>query len=231
MQLDERLRAIASFVQQGTVLADIGTDHAYLPIYLLEQKKILNAIATDVSDGPLLAAKSSIAAAGFQELIQTRKGDGLSPLSAGEVETITIAGMGGSTIAGIIARNMPVAQAVDNFILQPMGESRTLRRFLYQNAWVIDDEVLVREAGHLYQILSVKKATGQLVVPCELSLELGPVLKEKRPQYFKEHVQNIISKYRYICDNMAKSESAVKSEKYQTVQKFLQQLEVFWQCL
>ena len=231
MQLDERLRAIASFVPQGTVLADIGTDHAYLPIYLLEQKKITRAIATDVADGPLLVAKSSISAAGFQDLIQTRKGDGLSPLSADEVDTITIAGMGGSTIAGIIERNMLVAQAVDRLVLQPMGESGILRRFLYQNSWFIADELLVKESGHLYQILSVKKSTGQSIIPDKLALELGPVLKEKRPEYFKEHVQNVIFKYRYICDNMAKSENAVKSKKYQTVQKFLQQLEVFWQCL
>lgn len=231
MQIGQRLKKIASFVPPGVKMADIGTDHAYLPVYLIKENIVSEAIVTDITDGPLAAAKMSVDQAGFQAYVQIRKGDGLCPIKPGEVNVITIAGMGGTTIAGIIDRSLPAAKAADLLVLQPMGESAALRRFLYQNGWYLADEDLVEEAGHLYQVLLVKKADEIMFTPDDFTLEVGPVLKEKRPEFFKEHLQNIFLKYKHICESMEKSQKAVQSEKYFAAKQLLKQTEVFMKCL
>ena len=102
MQLSERLQAVADFVTPQSRLADVGTDHAYVPIYLAEKKIISRAIAMDVVDGPLQRARENIAVHRLEAVIETRKSDGLEALKPGEADTVVIAGMGGLLICRIL---------------------------------------------------------------------------------------------------------------------------------
>ena len=116
MQLSKRLRAVADFVTPQGRLADVGTDHAYVPICLMEEKKISGAIAMDIVDGPLQRARENIAAHHLETQIETRKSDGLEALRPGEVDTIVIAGMGGLLICRILEQGREVAATVPEWV-------------------------------------------------------------------------------------------------------------------
>ena len=102
VKLSNRLSAVASFVTDGNVLADVGTDHGYIPIYLLQEKRIKKAIAMDINAGPLQRAKEHIALYGLKDYIETRLSDGVEALMPGEADTILIAGMGGGLVMHIL---------------------------------------------------------------------------------------------------------------------------------
>ena len=121
MHIDRRLETIANLVPQGCVLADIGTDHAYLPVWLLEKQRIARAIAGDIAAGPCQAARTTVAQYGQHENVEVRQGSGLKVLSPGEADCIAIAGMGASTIISILDDDMEVAQSAKLLVLQPMA--------------------------------------------------------------------------------------------------------------
>ncbi|WP_337584774.1 class I SAM-dependent methyltransferase, partial [Phascolarctobacterium succinatutens] len=118
MHIDRRLETIANLVPQGCVLADIGTDHAYLPVWLLEKQRIARAIAGDIAAGPCQAARTTVAQYGQHEHVEVRQGSGLKVLSPGEADCIAIAGMGASTIISILEDDMEVAQSAELLVLQ-----------------------------------------------------------------------------------------------------------------
>ena len=121
----------AALVTQGYTLADVGTDHGYIPIYLLQQKKIPAAIAMDINEGPLERAKEHIALYGLQAYIQTRLSDGVAALKPGEVEAVLIAGMGGGLVMHILKDGEKVCQSAKELILQPQSEIERVRAVSY----------------------------------------------------------------------------------------------------
>ena len=153
IKLGPRLQAVASYVPVGAVLGDIGTDHAYLPVYLLQQKIIRKAIGVEKHKGPYESALQNVRSYGLAEWIDIRFGDGLKPLQKAEVDTLTIAGMGGTTILEILAGNPPVLEAVTRLILQPQGAEAQVRLSLLDQGWKIVDECLVEEDNRIYNVL------------------------------------------------------------------------------
>ena len=152
--LSKRLSAAADLVRHGARIADIGTDHAYLPIRLTLEKKISFALACDIVDGPLQSAKKNIAAFGLDgKSIMTLKTDGLHGVEEYRPEDILICGMGGELIARIISESEYVKDPGVSLILQPMSREEKLRLFLADNGFVIPDERIVSEGGKLYQII------------------------------------------------------------------------------
>ena len=127
-------------VTPGSILADIGTDHGYVPISLVQRKKIKKAIAMDVNKGPLKRAEEHIREAQLEEYIETRLSDGVKKLEVGEVNSILIAGMGGDLVIRIIKNGMEVCRSVDELILQPQSELGKVRKFLRENNFEIIDE-------------------------------------------------------------------------------------------
>ena len=121
MHLDKRLQAVAALVPEGVSLADIGTDHAYLPVWLWEQGRITRAVAGDIAAGPCRAARNTVAMYGAAGAIEVRQGSGLEVLTPGEVECIAICGMGGSTIISILEASMEIAKDAQRLVLQPMA--------------------------------------------------------------------------------------------------------------
>ena len=142
MHIDKRLETIANLVPQGCVLADIGTDHAYLPVWLLEKQRIARAIAGDIAAGPCQAARTTVAQFGQHEHVEVRQGSGLKVLSSGEADCIAIAGMGASTIISILEDDMEVAQSAELLVLQPMagaarGCAATAGSWLPKSWWMM----------------------------------------------------------------------------------------------
>ena len=153
-KLDERLACVASLVRPGHRLADIGTDHAYLPVYLVESGVCPSAIASDIGVGPLETARQTVCAAGLQERIDLRLGNGLSTLAPGEAEDIVIAGMGGETIVEILEVAEFVRDARVRLVLQPMSHAEDLRRWLLTHGFEIVCERLVMDGRHMYPVLA-----------------------------------------------------------------------------
>lgn len=156
VKISNRLMTAAALVTQGYTLADVGTDHGYIPIYLLQQKKIPAAIAMDINEGPLERAKEHIALYGLQAYIQTRLSDGVVALKPGEVEAVLIAGMGGGLVMHILKDGEKVCQSAKELILQPQSEIERVREFLREEGYTILAEDMVYEDGKFYPMMKVQ---------------------------------------------------------------------------
>lgn len=167
MELTARLQSVADQVPQGAVLADIGTDHAYLPVWLLLNGRIGSAIAADLRPGPLNRARETAAQYGVSDRISFRLCDGLSAIGAEEADTIAIAGMGGETIAAILAA-APWTRRDKLLLLQPMTSFPDLRLWLQQNGYRIEKETISREGKRLYSCLTVRAGEMRSLSPAEL---------------------------------------------------------------
>lgn len=155
MQLSLRLAAIADMVTEGNRLVDVGCDHGYLPVYLIQNKKIPSAIAMDVGKGPLMRASEHIAQYGLQEYIETRLSDGLSKAAKGEGESLVIAGMGGPLMERILNQGGEVTESFREMILQPQSDVPHFRKFIYEKGWKIVAENMILEDGKYYPMMKV----------------------------------------------------------------------------
>ncbi|MBE6662710.1 MAG: SAM-dependent methyltransferase [Ruminococcaceae bacterium] len=153
--ISKRLLSAIPFVREGSFLADVGTDHAYLPLYLCLTGKIRGAVAADVREGPLSSAKANIKAYGLADKIETCLSDGLLKLAPFAPEDVSIFGMGGELIASIMAAVDWTKDGKLRFILQPMTKTESLRAYLAREGFAILDETLTKEDGRIYQTLSV----------------------------------------------------------------------------
>ena len=151
-----RLSLCADFVREGSRLADIGTDHGYLPIALCQSGKIPSAIACDINPLPLRSAEENIAKFGLSKMIKTRLSDGLKELAPNEVDDIVIAGMGGELIRDILSSAPWVKDEAKHLVLQPMTHHDDLIRWLYENGFDIERQAAVRDDGKAYTVLSTR---------------------------------------------------------------------------
>ena len=167
LELSPRLAALAALVPQGARLADVGTDHAYLPVRLLLDGNIRAAVATDVNEGPLQRGRETALRYGVPAgRIAFRRCDGLADVRADEADTVVIAGMGGDLIARILAAAPWTRQA--QLLLQPMTAQADLRQWLTEHGYCIQRETLVQEGKKLYVILSATGGTCAPYTPGEL---------------------------------------------------------------
>ena len=153
LNLKGRLALCAQFARGGSRLADIGTDHAYLPIALCEQGRAASALACDINPLPLESARSNIAMHGLSDRIRTRLCDGLSGVGPDEADDIVIAGMGGELIADILSACEWAKDSAKRYILQPMTRHEALIKWLYSNGFVIDDQQAVVDEGKYYTVI------------------------------------------------------------------------------
>ena len=158
--LGPRLQTVASFVPNGANLGDIGTDHAYLPIALYETQRISKAVAIDVHEGPYQSALIAVKARHLEAVIDVRFGDGLMPLESGEVNVLTLAGMGGRTMLDILTARPDVLESVHDLIMQPQGAERAVRLALLGDGWRLKAEKLVEEDDRIYVVMAYSKDDG-----------------------------------------------------------------------
>ncbi len=205
--IDSRMQAVMNFVSFGSRVADIGADHGYLSIELAKSGRAAKIIATEKNIYPCEAALKNISAAGFGEAIDVRLGDGLQVLTAGEVDTICIAGMGGALIRKILDDAPEVVQSARQLILQPMNGVKKIRAWLAENDWTIDDEDLAESAGIIYEIISAVKVPS---APKSFKRDSSPLLKK----FFAQRVE----KLQRVLSEMSKSPAARASDKFAAVQ-------------
>lgn len=182
IRLSKRLTALANMVTPGNRLADIGTDHGYIPIYLVEAGKIPAAVAMDVKEGPLERARAHVTEQNLQEQITLRLSDGVQKLQPDEADTVLIAGMGGGLVQKILSEGTRQLENVRELILQPQSEIAQVRAYLRTHGWQIMDEDMVEEDGKYYPMMkAVRKEEEDLP---EQSKQLqdcfGPILLERR---------------------------------------------------
>lgn len=192
LKLSKRLRAAADLVRQDAYIADVGTDHAYLPIALCLEGRVKGAVASDINEGPILRAREHINAYGLDTQIKTVLADGLDKISSYEPTDILILGMGGELIASIISRASFTKNEAVRLILQPMTHPEILRRFLLDNGYCIVEETLVLEEKKVYQIICAEY-TGKTEEYSDVELLLGKNNIERGGELFDLTVTRFIN--------------------------------------
>lgn len=200
MQLSQRLSSVASMVTAGNCLADVGTDHGYVPIYLYERNIIPRAIAMDVNKGPLERAALHIAESGMKEAIETRLSDGLTALKPGEADSVVIAGMGGPLIIRILSAHPEITESLKEVILQPQSEISEVRIWLYEQGYEIVEEHMVFEDGKYYPMFkAVKNPEAEKLT--DLEYKYGKISVLGEPEVLRAYLvreiankQNILQK-------------------------------------
>lgn len=223
-KLSQRLKVVADFVPQNSRVADIGSDHAYLPVYLMKQKQIEFGIASEVAKGPLDNAIQEIKAEGLSDRIDTRLADGLlSVQPEDKIDCVTIAGMGGTLIKNILENGKSHLSGNELLILQPnVGEDR-LRTWLMNNQYEISDETILREDGHTYEIIVAKK-TDKTVKYTEQEIKFGPFLLKQHSDVFVEKWENEIERIEMVIDQMSLAKHDKPVDKINSMKKEIEEI-------
>ncbi len=198
MKLTDRLLKIASLVTKGKRVADIGTDHGYIPVYLLNKGHVDFAILADVNKGPLENARGEVRHNNLLEKVDLRLGSGIEVLRVNEVDEVIIAGMGGILISELLEAKKEVAHSVDKLILQPMQAQNELRKYLLNNGYEILDEVLVKEDFRVYEIIIAKYTDKNTAVEDEIYYEVGKKLIENKDPLLNEFIDKKVFMYSSI---------------------------------
>ena len=214
MKLSPRLTTILNFVPHNSIVGDIGTDHGYIPVYLIYNRISKKVIATDISEDSLDKAKDYSKKCGLEKDIETRVGDGLEILKPFEVDTLIIAGMGGLLINEILDKGKKITDSVINFIFQPMGASDELRKYLINNNFKIIDEKLAREGDKYYEIIFAQR--GKSYISKDIYYEIGEKLFINKDPLLKEFIIKKIEEDEKIIGylNLGSSEKSREREKF-----------------
>lgn len=211
MELSKRLQAVADLVTAGYMTADIGTDHAYIPIYLIENGRIPGAVAADVNRGPLERARFNVTENGMNDRIDLRISDGFSAIYPGEVRSAVIAGMGGALMVRILTEGAETVKMLDECILQPQSEIEKVRTFLLQEGFLFLDEVMVEEDGKYYTAMKTVPGNGTAGKETagwnEPELRYGRLLLEKRDPVLRSFLERELRLKREILDSLEKKKS------------------------
>lgn len=220
LKLSERLLLTASFVRQGAVLADVGTDHAYIPAFLIKTGVISKAYASDINEGPLRNAEKTLKnenILGVSLIIS----DGLQNVPKRDISDVLIAGMGGELIAKIISECSWCADSQLNFILQPMTKADYLRKFLYSNGFEIIKESLAEEGEKIYTVILARFSGTNRQISEAFAL-LGP---PDESDLFRIKKQREIKRLKRICEGLSKSPS--DNDRVRQISLLISELEVY----
>lgn len=251
LKLSRRLSALAEWVPQGARFADIGTDHALLPVFLAQNGKITFAVAGDVHDGPVEAAKRQVSEAGLEDVISVRMGDGMAVLTPGEVDTVTIAGMGGSLMARILAQAGERMNSVRTLVLSPHVAEDVVRRWLVGQHFVLDQEMLLEEDGVIYTLMRANlepdpsvslERNQQLYDPAILApaiakvseallYEMGPLLMRQPTEEFHRKWEQEIAKRERVILQLSHSTAPEAAEKAEEWKEDVREIREVLSCM
>ncbi len=192
IQLSDRLQAVADMVRPNSYFADIGTDHGYLPIYLVQHQRVMRAVAADVNPKPLEQARRAIRKHGLTEQIATVLSDGLTAVDPA-VEDIAVAGMGGELIGAILSRTNWICDDRKRLLLQPMTQDDYLRRYLAERGFRVAQERYVQEGRHLYVIIEAcYDGVERMISDCEAMIgQAGESAEPVAGKYLQKKVQKL----------------------------------------
>lgn len=214
--LSKRMQMVAGMVTRGNYAADIGCDHGFVSIYLIEQGICPHVIAMDVNEGPLLRAKTHISQRGLDPYIDVRISDGMDQLQKNEAESMIIAGMGGRLVIKILSAHMDQVKELKEMILQPQSELHLVRRFLAENGLEIVQEDMVEDAGKYYPCIKAVYIGEKMLSYSETELWYGPLLlKQKNPvllEYLLREKCTLEQIQEEILKNAKKTEAGAERE-------------------
>ncbi|HEX7159778.1 MAG TPA: class I SAM-dependent methyltransferase [Trebonia sp.] len=223
MRLSPRLLKLAGKVPDYAVVADIGTDHALLPIYLVSTGKCPRAIAVEVHEGPYEVARAAIESFAMGDAVDLRRGDGLKPLMPGEVDAVVIAGLGGGQMIRMLEDAPQVRASVPWFVFQPMDDAADLRRFLVDHGFRLADEELVRDGDEIYEIICA--APGRERIDDDLLYEVGPRNVERRDPLLAEFIERRIQRYRRILIQVEQGRTQRAVDAMRELQRLIRRLD------
>lgn len=228
--LDTRLEKVVSYIPQGAVLADIGSDHAFVPCYCIQQGLIARAIAGEVNQGPKEAADGQVRLVGLEEAIDVRLGSGLSVLERGEADAITIAGMGGTLIATILEEGKEKLDGHERLILQPNVDAIDVRVWLLSNGYQLLSEAIVEENAKIYEVLVAEKGEEILYSGDERlrqkELRYGPqLMREKSPTFVKKWTEELRKREYILAQMRAGTDNEELKRKIQAMQAVIDEME------
>jgi tRNA (adenine22-N1)-methyltransferase len=210
MELKGRLKRIVDLIPEVTVLSDIGTDHAYIPIYAVQKGICRKAVASDLRAGPVKTAAKNVERHKLADRIEVRLGGGLQPIGHDELEAVVIAGMGGLLITEILEESINKAKAAGLLILQPMNAVEAVREYLYGKGFEITDERLAAEENKIYNILCVRW-TGSITAHDEFDCYIGSKLLGGREEYLDAYLKKRLGQLETAIAGMEKAKEEPES--------------------
>ena len=227
-KLSKRLERVSTYIPGGAILADIGSDHAYLPCYAIKEGLASQAIAGEVVEGPYQSAITQVKESGLEEQIAVRKGNGLEVLSQGEASAITICGMGGSLITRILDEGKVKLSGQERLILQPNIGAQFIRTWLMDEGWKLTGEEILEEDGKIYEILVAEK--GEPHQPYaglneEAAILMGPYLLKGQNEVFKKKWNQELTHWRRIIKQVEESGNERSLEKKEELTRLIEIVE------
>lgn len=229
-KLTPRLKAVSAMVPQGARVADIGSDHAYVPVELIRSGRAQKVIASDVHAGPVENAKNVVAMADLEDLIEVRLGSGFDVYEPGEVDTAVMAGMGGFLIRDLMLEALPLVKSLKCLVLQPMVAKRELRQWLLENGFEILEERVAQEGQKFYEIFSVHY-TGRCLEPIDFkTAEMGLNMFRSEDETSMKYLAHRIQKTENIIRALSQAKD-IESTELQTFEARLKLLKEVQACL
>lgn len=219
MRINERLKRVASYVDDNSYIIDVGCDHALLDIYLVKTKKNIKTIASDISDGPLEYAYKNIEKENLLNKIKITKRNGIDNLEK-EVDTIVISGMGTSNVLDIIFRNKDNLKNIKKIIISSNNDWYSLRKTFTENNYYIKEEDIILENNKFYPIIIFEKGTKKYK---KYELKYGPILLKSNNEIFKKYTEKEITKLSNIRNNLT-SKYLIKKIKLEKEIRFLKRI-------
>lgn len=229
MEISERLRTVASFVRESRSIADIGTDHGYIPIYLYKEGIIDKAIACDINREPIKRAESNINMYHLGNVIETRLGNGLCPIKSGETDGIVIAGIGGMLMVDILKTFPDKLESIKELILQPQSDIECVRRFLHSGGFKIDDEQMIYEDGIYYTV--IRSVLGKEAYDSKKDYIFGKVNIDKKSHILKKYLYAVMLKNTKIIENLKKNQTINSAKRLKELTEYQQMCKEVYECL
>ena len=226
MKLSNRLETILKLIPQNSIVADIGTDHGYIPRELIENKICKFVIATDISAPSLQKTKIIVKNENLDKKIDTRLGDGLSPIKPFEVDIVLIAGMGGILISEILTKAKQKLDTYGTYILQPMVGGYELRKYLINNGFKIVDEDLAKEDDRIYEIIVAQR--GLQIFCKDIDYEINPLLIKKDHPLWKEMILNKIKQKEKVVEEINQAQTEKSKSR---LEDLLIEIHRYWEVL
>ena len=228
MLLSRRLKAVADFVPQDMICADIGSDHGYLPIYLVGERIIPHAIAADIGKGPLESAALNVRKYHLEDKIELRLGNGLEVLLPNQVSCVTICGMGGGLICEILNNSPQITASLQRLVLAPNVGAHLVRHWAGENGWQITAEELIEEDGHFYPIIRLEK--GEMAELSAAEEFAGPLLLKNKHELLGDYLNYWRHKELKLAMQLLAVGQAETDEKAQALQEKWSAIEEEYQC-
>jgi tRNA (adenine22-N1)-methyltransferase len=244
--LSKRLAQIAENVPSGSKLADIGSDHALLPVFLAQKGIIVSAVAGELNPGPYAAAVKQVVEAELQDIIAVRQGDGLAVIEPGEANVITIAGMGGQLIVQILTQGISKLGNVTRLVLQPNVGEEAVRRWLVAHGWFLTAEYILQEDGKTYEVLTAervedadhlnrtlfedKNVSGTLI-HSDLFYAMGPYLLQQADPIWIRKWQDELLKLQRVVEQLSQSQQTSAIDRQQEIRHVIAEVKEVLACL